>query len=720
MNKSVSRVGGCLLVLLCVATGVSAEGEGSRARQLKRQQLDAALAAERRADKALMKSQASSDDPPTAAQCKAFSADWSKWRRDRVDGLLALSKEPGEPEAQLDNDMVMQRATAIVGEMQACRDHGFPPPTASWPNFIAFINAHHNANWKRAPAYDKAHPNQFGHKDDDLAYLKAARPQLTVPCLLQTPAFLENISAPKTYRAALAMIEEHNRGKSVEGCPNDGTRWTTLIYRSQFLTTPDDALTYGRFFVLVPSSSATGYDQWIQFGIWLPEDKKSYETVIQNMSVVAVARGDPFSDQRFDAMADWWRVAKGASPAAGLELKFRREVHPYETDNCVRCHKTGVNGIRPAAVYAFKGDELVKVAGQPQLDRIRPAPPPDNKPMHEAGPVEVVAALAHYMNEEKNKDTYVRPPKFEIHAGDTIASPVNYGPPFGPDAELDAPPRTKDTLKACTAPHGLTEPSVIKVGQHMSCAQCHSGAIGVPGLELGMLNFPLATEKRTLVLGGKNPNLIRARILSGSMPLDRDTGHPVDLTHRERRALYDCLSQEYFDPARKQGIFVDWLLDRPAASRPQPAAQPVAWAAAGEKAKPKAPPKSKPVTASLTPPEVYKTKCVSCHTQTATVRAPSLLGVFNRPLASVSTYTAYSADLLETAKLKDAAGNPLVWDEANLRAFLGDTSGFLSAKLGRPAVSKMKKRYDAAVTEEVVQYLMAQPLLAPAPPAGGK
>ena len=719
MNKSVSRVGGCLIVLLCVATGVSAEGEGSRARQLKRQQIEAARAAERGADKALLKSPSSPHVAPTAAECQAFSADWAKWRRDRVDGLLALSQDAGEPEAQLDNDRVMQRASDIVDDLQACRGHGFPPPTASWPNFMKFVDAHHNANWMRVPE-GSVHPNQFGHKDDDLAYLKAARPQLTVPCLLQTPAFLKNVSSPKTYRAAMAMIEEHNRGKSVEGCPNDGTRWTTLIYRSQFLTTPDEAQTYGRFFVLVPSSSATGYDQWIQFGIWLPEDRKRYGERIDNMSVVAVARGNPFSDQRFDAMADWWRVPKDADPAAGLELKFRREVPPHETDNCVRCHKTGVNGIRPAAVYAFKGDDLVKVADKKLLDRLVPAPPPGGKAMHEAGPADVVAALAHYMNEEKNRETYVRPPKFEIHAGDTIASPVNYGPPFGPDADLDAPPRTPKVLNACTAPHGLTEASVRKVIQHMSCAQCHSGATDAPGLQLGMLNFPLATEKRTLVLGGKNPNLIRARILSGSMPLDPATQLPVDLTQRERRALYDCLSQEYFDPARKQGTFVDWLLDRPAASGPQPAAQPVAWAAAGEKAKPKASPKSKPVTASLTPPEVYKTKCMSCHTETATVRAPSLLGVFNRPLASVSTYTAYSADLLETAKLKDAAGNPLVWDEANLRAFLSDTSGFLSAKLGRPAVSTMKKRYAEAVTEEVVQYLMARQPLAPAPPAGGK
>ena len=37
------------------------------------------------------------------------------------------------------------------------------------------------------------------------------------------------------------------------------------------------------------------------------------------------------------------------------------------------------------------------------------------------------------------------------------------------------------------------------------------------------------------------------------------TDATVDMTPQEKKALAVCVSKEYFDPASKAGVFVEWL-----------------------------------------------------------------------------------------------------------------------------------------------------------------
>lgn len=572
-----------LIVLALLATAFAfAEGDGprARARQLQKKKEAAARVAEAREaarlsalDAAVPAPAASQPDTRTPAEkCKRTDAQWVDWRDEKIGTLLTLD----ETQTFLDIHDVMARSTSMANELDECAKVNQFPPESIMRNFTAFVNANRNYDYQS----DLKH--QFGHKLDDHEYLKRIEPQVTVPCLLQHPTFLDHLTSPSTYHLAWKLIERHNQPDVTEvlGCPTHGEKWKALVYRSQFLSTPDDAEAFGRFFVFVEGKD---YDRWIQFGAWLPEDKEGrkgdYEDTIYNMSVVSVAKSeDPRANNRFDAMADWWRL--GRDGEFGLGLKFRRQTPPYESDNCIRCHKVVPIGIHPATVYEFNGEELLPVANADQINTFikeyaRADAAKDTVKAEQLygklpGPVKVLADLQKYIS----TNNYRRAPVYEVNRDDVVASPSSYGPAFGPDEK-----RPVESLQACAAP--ISDPlSLGRIGEAMRCAQCHNGE--PPGstkhrFKIGLLNFPLATEKRTAADEvGNVPNLIRAHILSGVMPPDhRKTELNGEMTYlnlneQERNALYDCLSHEYFTPAtsqqRAKGLFVDWLMNNPTAT----------------------------------------------------------------------------------------------------------------------------------------------------------
>ena len=620
-------------------------------------------------------------DPPPV--CPDKDADWVVWRDGKIDELLSL-KPVSEP--YLDLEDVMNRSSRFTSFLDLCASTGHTPPEAVLANFSSFIRAQDNAN------YVKSLDHQFGHRLNDLDYLQRIKPQVTLPCLLRSPEFLRNISDPAHYYDAFKLIDTQNHPPAgltqVAGCQVDGQEWKVLIYRSHFLTTPDEAETFGRFFVLVPGKNGQEHDRWIQFGIWLPDDGLDHSKSIQNVSVVAVAQTkDPRAEGRFDAAVDWYRVPK-EDCSGELTLKFRREIPPnHETDNCLRCHKTIPVGIHPAGLYEFVKDQLTPVAMPALKDKA--VKPSSARPAQAAAPLpaDVVADLSRYIRANVN---YRRPPVYDIDASDAIAKPDNYGPAFGPDADNGDIVRTPASVQACTA--GLNPGSVQSVIANMNCAQCHNGALrrGV-----GMLNFPLATEKRIPKDKGSVPNIIYSHILGNQMPIN-SSGQGPNLSQPEREALYNCLSKEYFDPAAKTGLFVDWLKGK---SSSVPVASPVFTSAATTAPKPK----------KLVPTKQAKVDafavCLKCHDPATPKDAPLLAGVFMRPLASVAGYD-YSPDMKAASALRDAQGKPLVWDEANLMEFLKDTNAFLAARLGHAADSDMAKRYaDEDFRRTVVEHL---------------
>ncbi len=591
MTKSMRRAL-CVLLLLVVAALAHGEGDGPRSRARQLQKKKEAVAAQLKQApaqplfKAVVPAGVASQPEPSPqpqqplAKCDRNDVQWLAWRDENIQKLLTLGQwkvssdkfDPDETpsdgaEEYLNILNVMKRSTDMANELDECAKGGFFPSEVimgDFTNFTNFVNANRNYDFNS----DLKH--QFGHQPDDHEYLRRIEPQVTLPCLLRSPTFLELISSPTTYYQAWQLIERNNTPgvTVVAGCPTSEKKWLPLIYRSKFLTTPDNAETFGRFFVFVPGQDDKDYDRWIQFGVWLPEDEAQraadYGDPISNVSVVSIAKSEnPRADNRFDALADWWRVARDGQ--FGLELKFRRQTPPYESDNCIRCHKVLPIGIHPAAVYHFNQDKkLTLFANARQLDRIKPEPLPNNP-----SPIDVVAALQSYIF--KN---YRRAPVYETDRDDTIASPFNYGPPLGKE------PRTVDSVRACAAPYRLDDVSLCRVSQSMRCASCHNGKPSEPSdhpgerlrLNVGMLNFPLATEKRTLpASNGALPNLIQAHISTGVMPPDNRLPR-VNLTESERDALYACLSQDYFSPkteanAVASGKFVDWLKNQePAAA----------------------------------------------------------------------------------------------------------------------------------------------------------
>jgi cytochrome c2 len=504
---------------------------------------------------------------------------------------------------------------------------------------------------------------------------------LELPCLLKTPRFLQYISDPKTYRDAFDLIVNQNTGQEAEGCKADGQKWSVLPYRSRFLGTPDKANSYGRFFVLVPGAD---YDRWIQFGIWPPEDRARYAEQISNVSIVAVSKAkDPKAENRFDALVDWWRVVDQAS--GQLFLKYKIDVPPDGepastpgvTGNCQECHKTIPIGIHPEAVYEFKGRTLRKARGS---DRMK-----------------IPNQLRAFVFEN-----YRRRPVYEIGADDSFALPENFGPVFGPDSEWTGTERTPDSLRACIAPHRLSANSLKRVIENMNCAACHSGRSGKnEGRKVfGSLNFPRATETRRVPEPDLRRDLIRSHIDNRVMPLDYVSGEAVRLSRSERSALYDCLSQEYFQPNNGSGLFVDWLQMK-IDSTGRPTTTGVAGAASVVKASGKAT-APKWAMSGDTSASGYDERCLKCHPKVAGVNGdgPSLFGISSRQAASVQSF-GYSADMSE------AGTKGLTWDEANLMDYLKDPDQFLTDRLGRPAQSDMLKRYpDEAVRRAIVKYLM--------------
>jgi hypothetical protein len=436
--------------------------------------------------------------------CPATLPDWKAWRDRAISDLLRPSITR-KHEKYLDTDKLTASAVKIATYIDTCAP-SFSPSNelqAEIGNLAAFTHVFRNTR------------HQFGYSIDDFDYLSTVQENVSLPELLTSQEFLKKISHRRTYQAALKMITDQNAS-----LPPD-KQWTVLIYKSRFLTTPDKADTYGRFFVLVPGEK---YQKWIQFGIKLPED--TGPALVNNLSVVSVSNPDE-QGRRFNAIVDWWRSyhADGS-----ITLATRRRSQGV-TDNCVLCHKTSPLGIHPAEEYVFdKSGKLVP-----------------NTSSAGAIPKQLNALIAGY-----------GAPYFNDWVDTT-----KYGPPLGDDK-----PRTEAFMQSCTSGLGLTADSIKKVKDNMTCVGCHSerGA--------GLLNVPETTSiRRTAgdqiyqyVSEGWMPPQGLPTSTSRNAPDQLEPSNPphaeemsYQLSENEREALYTCLIKEYLDFDSMTGTFVDWL-----------------------------------------------------------------------------------------------------------------------------------------------------------------
>ncbi|WP_341887213.1 hypothetical protein [Variovorax sp. YR752] len=670
---------------------------------------------------------------------------WTEWRDIAIKYLL-LTRKPTREERRkasqtlpyLHEQDVLTRSSQIVVALERCSATGKPPPPDGPRDPLRtlkrFVRTQHNAN------YLLPNPqHQFGHgpvkTDDD--YLCEARPAIELPCLLRRQDFLTAMRHPSTYWEALDLIKQRNDG-TLEGECKEATPkppWDTLIYRSRFLTAPDREEakeTLGRLLVVVPGLGPEP-DRWVQFGIWTPQDscygqKKDSarwkECHIHNVSIVAVAKiGGPKPPavaplRTYDAIADWWRCVDGschiARSADGailardacntpgpvddktVQLRFRLQVNG-ESDDCQRCHKMMPLSIHPEKVYRIDKNKRLRAI--------------------DARAVEKAADVVN----DRIRDWeswYGRAPVFSIGKDDTTADWRNYGSlglGTGPRS-FRLPPRSDRWLQVCSARAGvkLDAASRQKVSNSMGCAKCHNGRDGGTNEPAyGVLNYPQGTDKRQRIRYSAEsplaPNIVRSHILRGVMPLDLvDGSDPPKMTPKgglnrdERKALFECLSLEYFDPVGPRGLFVDWLKNEgedPAnppttlveITKPDPGGAASLYALAASA-----------TAAAATPASDFSAYCAECHATNgnATAWGPALRGVAGASMASTS-FRRYSPALRELAQPKPGQPRP-VWDEANLLELLKDPDAFLGKDRHTSAMHGVG---DEDARRRIVQYL---------------
>lgn len=620
--------------------------------------------------------------------CPADDAAWLAWQALAVQDLLALRKPPkgnleaGHREPYLDSEQVMAKATRVADFIDVCQHHRAPP--AELDNLRRFTAVQRNANYQGKPS---PYSHQFGHGVPDRVLLQRIGRAVALPCLLQSKAFLAAIGKPDLTEAR-RLIDRQNRGETVDACPADGQQWQVLVYRSQYLGTPDDADVLGRFLVIVPGASLDVQDRWIQFGIATPGERLPPGVRPENASVVAVARRAA-GPEVFDALVDWYHCGDRCDGDA--RVRYRYDATGV-SGNCQECHKMMPLSIHPAAVFD---------------DRLQPLPEP-------------AAAAAVAAVNDLIERLYRRPPRFLTGAGDELADPRHYGPPLGAlpkELGIEGAERNAATVAACAPTLPLQSREIV--ADAMNCGECHSNAR--PG-QIGALNYPVATERRRsakLAVEGEGaaktldlaPNLVQQTILQGHMPPARKLDRP--LTVPEREALYQCLASEYFQPARPKsalhprgqparGLLVDWLMYRNGQPLPTllAATRPAGTAATRMSAHGLF---SSAVAAPAAPmASGDPSRCLKCHNAGPGPHpdGPSLLGVVGRR-AAATDYADYSAELRELG----AAG--LVWDEASLMEFLASPDQFVRTRSGRPdASSNMLKSYpDAALRQQMVEYL---------------
>jgi cytochrome c2 len=569
-------------------------------------------------------------------ECPSTTAEWTS-RRDQLIGVLLMPRM-GEKGLWIDSDQVGAQSIAISDFLDDCAgdDHLPHEIDAVIGNLRQFTRIQRNAMDHRFHQFGHGGPSSSDqneapstdHPINDFEYLDRVRENVDLPWLLKSSDFLDKVSRPKTYRDARDIILKHNQGLKEED------RWIVLLYKSRFLPTPDTAATYGRFFVLVPGEH---FDKWIQFGMQVPDDPQQMprernerlDLPVNNLSIVSISKDNAHSgDPQFNALIDWWRIY---SDGYKVRLETRRESQGV-TGNCLECHKASPLGIHPKMVYRFDDEgHLV-----PELND------PDTIP-----------------DELNRRIEGYGPPVITTGKGDEFADPSGYGPELGRVTDQRSP----EFMKACTAPWKLNSSSIENVEAVMNCAACHSTAVH------GILNFPQATNINPNIDPPAEDNLVYHYIVNAWMPPAAE-GYP-SLMPNEREALFNCLMQEYYDPGKGSGLFVEWLKNKIGPND-----------AGNRKA-------------------AFTDQCSGCHSHSVPPaimnHGPSLAGVYGRRAGSVSGY-GYSPGL------KAAGALGILWDETTLPKFLTDPSTFIRHATGKD--TKMAKKLpDPALQRSIIEYL---------------
>ncbi len=431
---------------------------------------------------------------------------WITWRDQQISLILTPTLDAQDGTKILNRKVAYSQCLASYQTINQClkRDPAFftsdVARSAAMGNFIRFVTAQH---WMALPATaDGKAPNALGMEITDVEYSNYAAPYLVFPDLLKSQDFLTKMSSPTTYSDALKMILDHNESLAPE------QQWIPLFYKAQFITTVDDAATYGRLLIMIPNEpfgSSETVDRWILFGIAAPDAASGPEMKSVSMFTVYRSNDDPNKTQTF--FTDFMRSKDPQTGAISINSNFLLTKDP--SHNCYYCHKPSIIPIHPAVEYDF--DAAKKLI--PRTTNVGVTP-------------EYVNGLIM---------GYGKP---DFIKQDTDA----YGPCIGPVGRQ----RSDEFILSATKGLNLPVESYNKIREAMSCSQCNS--------HFAPINYPqaLRTDLDSAAFVDKL-GMLHAYIDRGIMPI-RSNLSPI-----ERQALWQCLLKEYYDPATGRGLLYEWL-----------------------------------------------------------------------------------------------------------------------------------------------------------------
>ena len=421
-------------------------------------------------------------------------SEWIAWRDRQIHEILAPSPRYGPGPVIARDEVSAKCAEAFRVMERALRSNpafwsSDPARQKELSTFYKFLRAQ---QWMSLRGATGELSHALGLEVSDAEQLDTAGSAIDFPDLLKSQEFLEKMADPKTYRAAVEMIESHN-----ETLPQTH-KWIVLPYAAQFIKSVDRT-TYGRLLVLVPDDLI---EKWFLFAIATP-DLDPVPSIV-SVSVVSIVKSKS-GEQAKAFPADFIRWK---DPLGSYRLVSTTRLSKNPSKNCYDCHKSAVIPIRPELEYEF----------DPAGNLIR-----KERKVGEI-PLLVNARIRAYG-------------KLDLGPQDNAA----YGPSIGP-------PDRKRTESFVRDEGGtdLSDESVRRIQSAMACGGCHNS--------FAPINYPEAIRTDRDVKSVKSKmGIAQTFVEKGWMPPGND------LTPEERKALWRCLTKEYYDPETGSGLLVDWL-----------------------------------------------------------------------------------------------------------------------------------------------------------------
>lgn len=282
-----------------------------------------------------------------------------------------------------------------------------------------------------AASLDLKPDHKLGFNVTDEQYFEETRPYVEIPPFLCNQQFLRWASRSETLPRAKAFLKLQNSTRA------SSDQLIFFSYRSRHLGTPENNNSYRRLLIVVPGHASQGIpEKWVQFGVTDPGES----VLVRNISVVSAF---PDSDGSFNAyFKDYFRTyRKGAQ----IQIKGRWELK-QGSDNCARCHKSGILPIFP-------------VDGS------------------------VLASERQSLREANNRFLTYGTPRFDKYLDER-----KFGPGLAAAKPADRTQRFGEGFNHTVA------------ADAMSCARCHHDQ------DLGALNWPMSpTVVKSFVKGGHMP-----------------------------------------------------------------------------------------------------------------------------------------------------------------------------------------------------------------------